>query len=1853
MTQRSLCAWLAMVCSLLLAPAWGYAQDSDSALTDDEQALLPKITNNAASQLLELAASVDALRDQLQQTKEFLTDQTAAVRSLTSGGRSLNDLSGLFDLADVLNTALQIPGLAEQFPQLQQLQQTLQNTRNQFQAMQQQWQKLKQQTSAELASRQAEVQGLVQQYTQLFNSYVGPAQAAINALRNPAAFAKGFLEDELVKRYMQTPYTVGDFAFRFVKHDPTLSIFSPDGGVDVVVDYSGYGQVTGSRLYFVYNKDGLPQPKRGNHFKWQPPDTKAIVGNAFQLLGGAFSSVGVTSVKPDGQSPPNLKVGLDFGGLLPLSPGLHLTATVDVSAKGQVTLVDLAGKYGSLESPAAPISPTVVLYTIGCGLDNATPKNMVFTGRFANPAATPESVYVDTSLTAPMPFDPNGTIKVSAQYVVGNSIKIAQFVGTISPKEITGDLQIPSPECDQAIAGPIKRIVNLHIHCAIDSKGLTAEGVAQLFSFINANVNLALRFNGSGFFQSVTTAKVGGFSALQTINTSFDSGFTNVAFRSSFTTTVDLGIMKADAVVEITSKVADAKKDLPSIGVTASALGATVPVPVLSLDQLTPEKVAEALGKQLGGMLQNTAKAAEKWAADKKELLARWDEHWRDTLSDEAKKYGLDKLPPDVSAGLRDLGKWAAKTWGLADPAVVAFIANPGAELKKLPSNLGRDLANSIRANVSPADLKNILAQVSDIKNPQVVVAAIQKYASPGGKPFQINVGGVSIPVSLPPLPPIPGVPPISVPPISVPPISVPPISVPPIPGVAQPVPGLGQGTQLNKMPPLTLSQLPLALSMLLAADGQNTAADPSAASGEMAAAVLHLKVETALDPLCDQFTGLEITKEIFANNGLQKVGVKLSNCVLASQGFGDGLVGMTFIPVGAADKNAQPVPDTQPGVASITFKNLFDQNTGLAGAAPEFTIEVDSIPLFGTLDISPLVNDAIRAIVVKAIPGIELDGPRLFYENRVAVTNLSDQALDIVATTRSWSDVANKWSREEYSFLIPGSATTFVLRADGSTTRDDLGPALHASEVSIRPKDAGNSWPGAQQAAAATPIVSANDSLLSQRAYMADEMGLITITIGEAPAARSLRLQRSRLEQSFQLSALAARLRERVVYRRAQISAGLDGQGRSTQKISDVTITFSEPQLTIGDDGQAWINIGVTTTGNSGQALNGAIQWQPATPAGSAVSTAAFRCVPSAGSPAVQLIFPRLALNSSDVKSPPLGRYGPLDPQAIAREELLSLVEAMGIANQVAGVRVQDRRQLTIQNSNEYPVRAYVQVVSKEKAPSTSSLATSRASVIPADGGWLEFSVPAGTGVLVRDPRQIGLDGQFIPIEGQTARIRVGDHGPVRDVSLVDENLALGGYRAYEALSVESYVYDVKSNRVPGLKRVVLYRSGNGYYEHLGPLNQIFTMPGDEHGLAGAMADNMILDSTDNWAAQFEHGQTPEDLQIAVRNVASGTANVRVGYQLPVKPWQPKYRLTWGSKWKLSAWAEISNSSPFEWRNVDLRLRTGAPQGGILAGTWQTFEVTNINLPQGARAVVSLGDELPVAARPIMVYQDSVQPAYPRKYLSVACTKAAQDALPGGPLAIYDGDGFRFACDLPDICPKKAPLRVAFPGTELRRIRITKRPTWPVEIGTVTGMVCDTLSFSVARREQHYDVASKHQLHPVRIAFEVPGDAFWPPVVTNKSLGGPDSVQHVCIGQPRSLPALQVTDLRAGDLSDLKLRLFEPKAIDDLIRHVIGQRDLIATLTSQKTALERELAILESCTCTNNLTQQRRLSLPGGACEHARQATQIALELRKAESDICAQQRTLSDFIAQIATAIRDSQNDQREAHSATAVMR
>jgi outer membrane protein OmpA-like peptidoglycan-associated protein len=132
-------------------------------------------------------------------------------------------------------------------------------------------------------------------------------------------------------------------------------------------------------------------------------------------------------------------------------------------------------------------------------------------------------------------------------------------------------------------------------------------------------------------------------------------------------------------------------------------------------------------------------------------------------------------------------------------------------------------------------------------------------------------------------------------------------------------------------------------------------------------------------------------------------------------------------------------------------------------------------------------------------------------------------------------------------------------------------------------------------------------------------------------------------------------------------------------------------------------------------------------------------------------------------------------------------------------------------------------------------------------------------------------------------------------------------------------------------LRKVVLYRSGMGYFEHAGRLEdsrlQLRLRAGEIDDVMKTIAvmakdDGAVVGAVAALKKRGEEGDVDLELRVATNR------DVTLSYAVPTPTWRSTHKLVLGDgdSGLLQTWAVVDNATDEDWRDVLLTLATGAP---------------------------------------------------------------------------------------------------------------------------------------------------------------------------------------------------------------------------------------------------------------------------------------------------------------------------------------
>lgn len=240
-------------------------------------------------------------------------------------------------------------------------------------------------------------------------------------------------------------------------------------------------------------------------------------------------------------------------------------------------------------------------------------------------------------------------LPISGALLVGGQ-PIGKFEIEVSGDGMSGSLAFPHPDLN---APGLERIYNGVFSFKMDKKGLQADGLAAFLQVVKLNLDMFLSLDPrvDSFLIASQTLSIDGIQGKADFAGHLTNRMKNLHIATSVWFSVDLGIAKPEARVDITANCDDTSK-LPIAGalafnrfnIRANAMGISVQFDVDDIKDITLARIEQELRRQLDDMFNRLSKAAADYERDKRELFSRWERHWAETISKEAQKYGIDAI---------------------------------------------------------------------------------------------------------------------------------------------------------------------------------------------------------------------------------------------------------------------------------------------------------------------------------------------------------------------------------------------------------------------------------------------------------------------------------------------------------------------------------------------------------------------------------------------------------------------------------------------------------------------------------------------------------------------------------------------------------------------------------------------------------------------------------------------------------------------------------------------------------------------------------------------------------------------------------------------------------------------------------------------------------------------------------------------------------------------------------------------------------------------------------------------------------------------------------------------------------
>lgn len=163
-------------------------------------------------------------------------------------------------------------------------------------------------------------------------------------------------------------------------------------------------------------------------------------------------------------------------------------------------------------------------------------------------------------------------------------------------------------------------------------------------------------------------------------------------------------------------------------------------------------------------------------------------------------------------------------------------------------------------------------------------------------------------------------------------------------------------------------------------------------------------------------------------------------------------------------------------------------------------------------------------------------------------------------------------------------------------------------------------------------------------------------------------------------------------------------------------------------------------------------------------------------------------------------------------------------------------------------------------------------------------------------------------------------------------------------SLSLSLSLVGCATDQQLGLRRVVLYQNGIGYFERSGELHgERYYLQLREHEVGDVLKSMVVIDNVEGRQRAVsavlpaprlgdKSGNSDETTRIELLLRGAGPHHMSISYAAPTPVWKPSYRIVLPDSGQekegglLQAWAVVNNASGEAWREIELVLATGAP---------------------------------------------------------------------------------------------------------------------------------------------------------------------------------------------------------------------------------------------------------------------------------------------------------------------------------------
>lgn len=630
---------------------------SQSDLTEEEQQQLGKLNVEAAQEIATLAGEFEAWRGKLQQTnsaEEFFALSVEIVNRIETQPEEVRSLLvGWEEIREIVREANESWKNVQFDPE-----ETLGLTEEEFRT-----------SIREVVFTTAEP---------LLRAKVEVVLSWIEKLRDPAEYARDFLENEIEKKYFDKPYPIGDVRLTLKQDgiDRSKSLFAEDAGIVVVISYSDEIEVEAKGLYFEYRPGDIPKPNINKLTVDESALRDKYRNEALESLASALplkvTDLEFLGFQPDGDNKRRGGIRFDveakFSEELPAIKGKDVV----IYADGHVELGEIDFRNENFNWPIGTtgLGFQTMAISYATNADNDQPPTVSGTTKITTIAPGSSKLYaLKMTVTVTLPVE---RIEMEGDLVLAEdniSIAWAHCALDFTDGSLSGEYKIPGKGNYPQI--PIADVLASEGSFRLDGNGFVAKAkYLKLYGINVADAEIAILFNGHGYITAGNGFDVFGITVSSEVNAGYTPGFKDMWLE--MVVSVNGVSLQPWGSLDVVVHVQTDNEDPGTLKVRAVAGSIAAETEVRSLESLTIELLQELLqGSAVAAyheFLDNLARADEdgrEWAAEQEKKTRKWlDENLGVTVKTNIPE--LDRIGERYTKGREKAGgifaDWRKKT---------------------------------------------------------------------------------------------------------------------------------------------------------------------------------------------------------------------------------------------------------------------------------------------------------------------------------------------------------------------------------------------------------------------------------------------------------------------------------------------------------------------------------------------------------------------------------------------------------------------------------------------------------------------------------------------------------------------------------------------------------------------------------------------------------------------------------------------------------------------------------------------------------------------------------------------------------------------------------------------------------------------------------------------------------------------------------------------------------------------------------------------------------------------------------------------------------------------------------------